>query len=274
MQLRANAKINLGLRVLRKRADGYHDIESIFIPVPLYDELRIEKANKVQFIAEGIPIPPDEGGNLCLRAYHLLQAGFSLPPVAIHLQKHIPIGAGLGGGSSDAAFVLKGLNELFELGLSTGKLEEYAAELGSDCVFFIRNQAALVSGKGEQLDFSIQLPSLGYGLIVYPNLHISTALAYSKVRPKFPAISLADLISKPKEEWQELITNDFEDPMLREFPELKPIQQQLVDQGAYYVSMSGSGSAFFGLFDHEPTLGKWNKQIGCMYFPVAFSAAL
>lgn len=252
MLLKCNAKINLGLNVTRKREDGFHEIESVFLPVPWNDELQIMPAEKVHFSSEGINIDGDSSTNLCMQAFHLLAADYLIPPVHIHLNKVIPIGAGLGGGSSDAAFVLKGLNELFQLNISIEKLEEYAAKLGSDCAFFIRNKPAFASGRGEVLE-AIDFDLNGYVLLVNPNVHISTKEAYSKIKPAPALISLKNAVKQPLETWQTTIVNDFEKALLPSYPKLQKLKEDLLSLGANYVSMSGSGSTFFGIFKEKPT---------------------
>lgn len=251
MLLKCNAKINLGLSVTGKRKDGFHNIESIFLPVPWHDEIEITLSDKTVFTSEGIPIDGKAENNLCLQAYHLLLADFLMPPVHIHLKKNIPIGAGLGGGSSDAAFVLKGLNELFSLNLSIEKLEKYAGQLGSDCTFFIRNQPAFVSGKGEQLE-PIDIELKGYCLLVNPNIHISTKEAYTAIRPKKSAISLKEVIRLPYSDWQHKIINDFEAALLPKYSAMEDLKNKLLAMGAYYVAMSGSGSTYFAFFHQKP----------------------
>lgn len=186
-----------------------------------------------------------------MQAYHLLAVDYLLPPVHIHLNKIIPIGAGLGGGSSDAAFVLKGLNTLFDLNLSIEKLENYASKLGSDCTFFIKNEPAFVSGTGEALE-SLDFKLAAYFLMVNPNLHISTKEAYSKISPKPSKIDLKKAVLKPISEWQNLIVNDFEKALLPNYPALQQLKLDLQELGAQYVAMSGSGSTFFGIFTEKP----------------------
>lgn len=260
MLLTCNAKINLGLSVTGKRPDGFHSIESLFIPIPWNDYIEIKRSEELAFSAEGIHVDGNKEDNLCLRAYHLLNQRFGLPKMSIHLKKEIPIGAGLGGGSSDAAFVLKGLNEFFELNLSIEELEEYAGQLGSDCVFFIRNKAALVTGRGEQIDTTIPMTFFTYCIVVNPEIHISTKEAYSKISPKPPTLKLSKAITLPLEQWQDVIKNDFELALLPDYPALQVLKQKLLDMGAYYVSMSGSGSTFFAFFDCKPDQLLFNKS--------------
>lgn len=251
MLLRSNAKINLGLSIINKRKDGFHNIESLFIPIPWYDFIHIEKAKNTSFSCTGISIDSQIEDNLCMKAFRLLQNDFQLSDVKIDLEKKIPIGAGLGGGSADAAFVLKGLNQMFDLNLTDNTLCQYADQLGSDCSFFIRNQTTFVSGKGEVLDFNIPFSLNTYCLVVNPNIHISTKEAYSQVVANEPEIRILDAIQKPISEWQQCIVNDFEEGLVKTYPALKKLKEDLIAMGAYYVSMSGSGSTFFAFFEKD-----------------------
>jgi len=243
-----NAKINLGLQILRKRADGYHDIASVFLPIPLTDVLEIIKSDSTSFTSSGLPIPGDTSDNLCLKAYHLLKSEFDLPPVSIHLHKVIPMGAGLGGGSADGAFVLTMLNKKFGLQLTEAALEEYASRLGSDCPFFIKNEPALALGRGTDLHrFSIDLK--GYQLVlVFPGIHIGTKEAYAGVTPRENQKDLSTLLSQPIESWKDDLLNDFEASVFPTYPTLPEIKDQLYSKGALYASMTGSGSTMFGIF--------------------------
>ncbi|MFD1143978.1 4-(cytidine 5'-diphospho)-2-C-methyl-D-erythritol kinase [Larkinella insperata] len=243
-----NAKINIGLRITEKRSDGFHNLESCFYPVPLSDLLEIMPASETSFTTGGIAIPGNIATNLCMRAYERLKQDFGLPPVRIHLHKLIPIGAGLGGGSADAAFTLRLLNEQFDLGLSVEQLEEYARPLGSDCAFFIQNRPMYCFEKGDrfaEIDVSLK----GYTLVlIYPNLAISTAEAYAGVRPQQPAASLRTLLQEPLESWKDTVQNDFEKSLFSMYPILDFIKQELYHLGALYASMSGSGSTLYGIF--------------------------
>lgn len=254
-----NAKINIGLNITEKRTDGFHNIESVFYPVQLCDALEIiENKNsyeKVIFSSSGISIPGNSDENLCVKAYHFIAKDYSLPSIKIHLHKHIPIGAGLGGGSSDAAFFIKLLNEKFELGLAWGEMHHYAKQLGSDCSFFISNKPSFVKGKGDDYE-SINLDlSAYYIVLVYPNIHVNTAMAYSGVVPKKPIRDLEnDILQLPIEEWKNYIHNDFEDSVFVKFPEIKKTKEQLYTEGAVYAAMSGSGSTVYGIFKNETDL--------------------
>jgi 4-diphosphocytidyl-2-C-methyl-D-erythritol kinase len=250
MILFPNAKINIGLNILSKREDGYHNLETIFYPIAWKDSLEIIKSNDQQFSSSGISIPGD--GNLCQKAYDLLDQDFGLENVHIHLHKNIPIGAGLGGGSSDAAFTLIGLNEMFDLKLNSIQLKEYALKLGADCPFFIDNKACLAKGIGEELsDVALNISNV-FLMVATPNVHVSTAMAYSGVVPHIPAVSLQKLISEPMVNWS--MKNDFEEAIFKLEPKIKALKNKMLDHGAVYCSMSGSGSSVFAFFDKKPTL--------------------
>ena len=247
-----NAKINLGLRIIEKRPDGFHNLQSCFYPVGWSDALEVVPADQFAFSSSGLPIPGDSSRNLCVRAYELLKADIDLPPVQLHLHKTVPIGAGLGGGSADAAFVLKLLNERFALNLSPAQLENYARRLGSDCAFFIRNQPTYCVEKGDVFEeISLDLSGF-YVLLVYPNLPISTAEAYANVRPRPPKTPLRTYLQQPVETWRNTVHNDFEDSLFPMYPVLNQVKTQLYGLGAVYASMSGSGSTVYGLFNAPP----------------------
>ena len=252
-----NAKINLGLHVTRKRDDGFHDIETIFYPVMLKDALEIHPSveNNSFLKLYGIALPAG-GENLCMKVLKLLKNDFDLPAVDIHLLKHIPSGAGLGGGSSDAAHTLLMLNKLFNLNVSSAELEGMAAILGSDCAFFIRNKPVFAFGRGEQFE-EIDLDLKGTNIvIVKPDIHISTAEAYSMIRPVEGRPSPREIIQKSIHEWKGLLVNDFEEPIFVKYPQIKALRDELYAQGAVYASMSGSGSAVFGIFMEAPTFAQ------------------
>jgi 4-diphosphocytidyl-2-C-methyl-D-erythritol kinase len=256
MILFPNAKINIGLNILRRRSDGYHEIESLFFPVGLKDALEFVEngSNKVNLSFSGIPIDVAPENNIVLKAYRLLAFDFLLPGIDIHLHKVIPYGAGLGGGSSDAAFLLKALNEYFELKLSIEKLKHYALLLGADCSFFIENKPSLATGIGEILQ-NMEINLTGYHLLlVKPPIGVNTKDAYANITPAIPQYSLIDALNKKPEEWLGLIKNDFEPTVFKAFPEIEAIKRTLLDNGAVYASMSGSGSSVFGLFKSVPDL--------------------
>lgn len=243
-----NAKINLGLHVTERRPDGYHNLETLFYPVSLTDILEVIPGSSFSFDASGLNVDAEPEKNLVVRAYNLLKEEFGLPPVKIWLHKVIPFGAGLGGGSSDAAFMLKMANELFSLGLPASQLKAYAVRIGADCPFFIDNIPSLATGTGNQLqpvDINLQDYKI---VIVKPSFGVNTAQAYRSIVPGQPAKALSGIVSLAPEMWKDLLTNDFEKPVFLMFPELAEIKKKLYDLGAVYASMSGSGSAVFGLF--------------------------
>ena len=263
-----HAKINLGLQVIEKRHDGYHNIISCFYPIGWCDVLEAIPAREFTFTTTGLDIPGSAQDNLCVRAYELLKHHHQIPPVQAHLHKAIPIGAGLGGGSSDASFMLRLLCELFDLNLPLAQLQEYAAQLGSDCPFFLEDSAKLVQGKGDELSsIDVSLPE-GYLLVVCPDLKVSTAEAYSQLVPQTPQCPLADLLqSHSPVDWQQL-SNDFEPSVFAQFPKIAELKDTLYQLGASYASMSGSGASVFGFFAQKPDLSqipsqysKWLQEI-------------
>ena len=246
-----NAKINLGLNIVERRPDGYHNIETVFFPIPLTDVLEIVPAQETSLTCYGNPVdcPPEK--NLVMRAYRLLQQHYDLPPVAIHLYKHIPDGAGLGGGSSDAAHVLLMLNQMFELGVSKVDLAAMAVTLGADCAFFIYNRPMLATGIGDVLspiDVDLKGKSL---LLVKPPFGVDTRTAYSRVVPAPASIDLSSLMAQAVETWDGMLVNDFEPSVFAALPQLWLIKAALIDAGAQYAAMSGSGSTVFGVFDSD-----------------------
>lgn len=255
-----NAKINLGLRITGKRPDGYHNLETVFYPIPLEDALEIHKlrSGTQKFILHqsGLEIAGNLEDNLVIKAYLLLEKEFHLPPVEIYLHKHIPSGAGLGGGSSDAAFMLKLLNEQFQLNIPDEKLEIYAATLGADCAFFIKSAPTFAEGIGNIFSpLSVSLKDYQI-LLVKPDIFVSTKDAFAYVQPQQPEKSLKELIIAPVAQWKEHIVNDFEDSVFPKFPIIGEIKKELYRQGAIYVSMSGSGSSVFGLFAPNASIPK------------------
>ena len=246
-----NAKINLGLNIVSKRSDGYHNIETVFYPVRLYDALEIVPAVKetTTFTQTGMLIDGDPEKNLVFKAYRLLQKQYAIPEIDIYLQKNIPFGAGLGGGSSDAAFMLKLLNDFADLHLSNKQLERYARQLGADCAFFIQNRAVFAEGTGT-IFTPVSVSLKGYYLIIVkPDVHVSTQEAYARIIPQSPQESIRDMIRCPVETWKNRLVNDFEAGVFARFPEIKTIKQKLYEKGAVYASMSGSGSSVFGVFE-------------------------
>jgi 4-diphosphocytidyl-2-C-methyl-D-erythritol kinase len=256
-----NAKINIGLNILNKRADGFHNIETIFYPVGLTDIMEIiEQPPEIQtnqiFSGTGIHIAADDQNNLCVKSYYLLRSDFKIPPVFIHLHKIIPVGSGLGGGSADAAFMIRMINQYFKLNLSREQMIRYAAQLGSDCSFFMINQPVFASGKGEQMQqISLNLKGL-YLVMINPDIQISTAEAYRDCKPSVPEKSLKELIALPIHQWKANIQNDFEKQIFFRYPQLEQIKNKLYDSGAVYASMSGSGSTIYGIFEAQVSMKK------------------
>ncbi len=256
-----NAKINLGLHILMKRDDGYHNIETVFYPVGWHDILEIipavKKINRrtdVQFRSGGIKIARSIKKNSCVKAYQVLKEKYDLPPVEMYLHKIIPAGAGLGGGSSDAAFTIVMLNNIFSLKIAENEIEKLATSIGADCAFFIKNKPLFASGIGNEFE-KINVDLSGYFIvIVKPDVHVSTLSAYKNVIPGTPAISLKEVLLKPVSEWKEFLLNDFEKTVFKKYPGIKHIKDQLYDSGALYASMSGSGSSVFGIFEKEINL--------------------
>lgn len=257
MILFPNAKINLGLAVIEKRPDGYHNIESVFVPIPIRDILEILPADKFQFNSFGFTIDCDLEHNLCYKAYNMLKSDFNLPAVQMVLHKNIPMGAGLGGGSSDAAYTLMGLNNFFNLNLTNTQLISYASKIGSDCAFFILNSPCFAEQKGEKLTpINIRLNDLYIKIIKTP-VHISTAKAYQTILPHKPSLSFKEIVeNNPIHEWKNYLYNDFEKQAFIDFPELEKIKEKLYSEGALLASMTGSGSAIYGIFDSPPTPDK------------------
>lgn len=254
MVLYPNAKINLGLNIVEKRSDGYHNIESVFYPVPLADKLEINENKRLTFSTSGIELDSNPENNLVLQAYHKLCRIQDLPPVNLHLHKSIPFGGGLGGGSSDATFCLKGLNTMFNLGLSDEKLRHISSGIGADCPFFINNQPSFVSGIGDILR-PCRLDLSGYFLIlVKPSVGVPTPVAYKHVKPALPDHNIRDILYQPVKEWKMYLKNDFEDSVFKAFPGFFSIKKTLYDGGAEYASMSGSGSTIYGIFKQDTDL--------------------
>ena len=254
MKLRANCKINLGLDVLRRRADGYHELETVMLPVRgLFDELTIERLAEAdfRFTSVGLPIDCPPEANLCLRACRLMRDRYAIGGLALTLDKRVPFGAGLGGGSADATAVVLAIDTLFGLQLSETELIDCAAALGSDTAFFVRNTPQLCTGRGEVME-PIELDLAGLWIVlVKPDVHVSTREAYAGVRPRVPAVPLRERLRRPRGEWQGLIGNDFEPSVFAAHPELAAVKRQLLEAGALYAAMSGSGSTLYGLFETE-----------------------
>ena len=257
MIVRPNAKINIGLNIVERRPDGFHNLESLMVPFGFTDELKLTEnkrhgAKKFELVIDGLPIGGSLDSNLVSRAYHLINADYSLPPVRAVLKKQIPMGAGLGGGSADCAFTITALNKMFDLKLSVDTMQRYAAMLGSDCALFVQNKPAFASGRGEILK-PVDINLKGYSIvIVKPDVHVNTAQAYKLLTPHKPETPITDLIGCKPEEWRGKMVNDFEAPIFEMFPTLTDIKAALYNAGAAYASMSGSGSAIYGLFAGKP----------------------
>ncbi len=247
-----NCKINIGLNIIQKRPDGYHDIETIFLPVPLSDILEVipasDNSNPFNLEVTGIAVDCAPEKNLCVRSYQLLQKEYNLPPADIHLHKVIPSGAGLGGGSSDAAFMLKMLSKLFNLCLSEDELCNLASTLGSDCAFFIKNRALFGYGRGNLFHETTGLTYPVKIVIIHPGINVSTAEAYASITPRRPETGIEELIQQDISKWKDTLKNDFEEPVFQKYPQIRKIKEMLYEHGAVYASMSGSGSAVYGLF--------------------------
>ena len=250
-----NAKINIGLNITERRPDGYHNIESVFYPINLQDAVEIktiegeEPQGGYKLKVSGTILDGTPDDNLVVKAYQLLRKDFNFPAQKIHLYKHIPVGAGLGGGSSDAAAIIKMLNDKFALGLTSEQMQNYAVQIGADCPFFINNTPVFATGIGNiftPIEFSLHGKTI---ILVKPDIFVSTRDAYALVKPSPAAIPLTEAIKQPISEWKQIITNDFEKSVFAKYPEIAAIKDKLYDMGALYASMSGSGSAVYGIFD-------------------------
>lgn len=250
-----NAKINLGLNVVSRLKNGYHNLETVFYPIPLKDILEIipTKESKTTFTSSGIDIPSDGNLNLVEKAYAIIQQQYKIPSVQIHLHKIIPIGAGLGGGSSDAAFAINLIDELYGLNISIEEKLAIASSLGADCPFFIENKPKYAEGIGDVFS-ELNLDLSGYYIwLVNPEIHISTAMAYKGVNPQLSSENLKMFLeTQPIEEWRAVVKNDFENSIFESYPEIEKIKNDMYDKGALYASMSGSGSSVFGIFKEKP----------------------
>jgi 4-diphosphocytidyl-2-C-methyl-D-erythritol kinase len=261
----ANAKINLGLNVIEKRPDGYHNLETVFYPVKIYDTIEITDAEITSCEIRGVAIPGDSKDNLCLQAYDLLKKDFELPPQQISLLKNIPVGAGLGGGSADAAFLIKLINTKFQLGLSIAAMEDYARVLGADCAFFIANKPVYAVDRGDQFaPVTIDL-SAYFMVLVKPPVHVSTADAFGGLKPAHPEVNVKDLMGMSPDHWKNVMKNDFEDTIFLKYPEIAQLKTDLYHSGATFALMSGSGSSVFAIFDHAVSLPELEKTNRVFY---------
>lgn len=249
-----NCKINLGLNIIRKRADGYHDLETVFYPIALRDALEAihSTSEGIQFSSTGLTIDGNADSNLCVKAYRLLQKEYpSIAPLQMHLHKAIPMGAGLGGGSADGAFALQLINEVCHLGLTHEQLLSYALQLGSDCPFFLYNKPCFATGRGETMQpVSVDL-SAWYFVLVNPGIQISTRQAFAQIQPKIPGKPIHEIIQQPIATWQQELVNDFEASVLPQHPTIRDIKETLYASGAVYASMTGTGSTVYGIFPKE-----------------------
>jgi 4-diphosphocytidyl-2-C-methyl-D-erythritol kinase len=249
-----NCKINLGLNILSKRADGFHDIATAFYPVHITDALEIistpSLSQPINFTSSGIAVDGSIDNNICIKAYHLLKKNFpQLPNITMHLHKAIPLGAGLGGGSADGAFTLQLLNKKFNLNISEADLVQYALQLGSDCPFFIINRPSFATGRGEILS-PVKIDLSGYQIVIInPRIHINTGWAFSQITPALPKKSIEIIIQQPINTWKSELINDFEIPVFEKYQAIKNIKETFYQKGAIYASMSGSGSSVFGIFE-------------------------
>ncbi len=264
-----NAKINLGLQIKKKRSDNYHDIETVFYPLELSDILEVipfpGKEGDCRYSNTGITIESEPGDNLCIRAWNEIAGIREMPGTSIHLHKLIPPGAGMGGGSSDAAFTLMALNDLFNLGISMRDLEKMAGRIGSDCPFFIRNRPVLATGRGEILEpAEVDLAGIDI-MVMHPGIPVGSGWAYANVRIGDHPFSVAEIISRDFVEWQDSLKNDFEPLVFSNYPVVRHIKERMLSMGAFYSSMTGSGSAVFGLFDQEPDTGHMKKCFPGMF---------
>jgi 4-diphosphocytidyl-2-C-methyl-D-erythritol kinase len=268
-----NAKINIGLNILRKRKDGYHDIETLFYPIGMKDALEYVEngGNMVNFVNSGLKLDIDPEQNIVVKAYRILQETHVLPGLDIHLHKVIPSGAGLGGGSSDAAFFLKSLNDHFELNIAQGNLQSIAGRLGADCSFFFENRPSYATGIGDKLE-TIDFALKGYFLVVIkPPFGVETKSAYAGVVPAEYPFQFKQILNGPVHEWTSRIKNDFETTLFVKFPELNLLKRKLNDLGAVYTSMSGSGSSVYAIFEKEPDIDPKEFLPGSIFWSEALT---
>ena len=262
-----NAKINIGLNITGRRTDGYHNLETVFYPIKINDVLEVVESDTLSFESSGLDIPGSAADNLCLKGYHLLKKDHDLPPIKIHLHKHIPIGAGLGGGSADAAFFLRLLNQKFNLGLDNEGLADYARQLGADCAFFIENKPVFAFEKGDRFEpvgFDLSAYTIA---LVMPPVQVSTSEAYRGVKPAVPMHHLKEVVQLPVAQWRHFIKNDFEESIFKNHSSIRGVKAALYEAGALYASMSGSGSSIFGIFDKTPDLSAL-AQANQVFYPV------
>jgi 4-diphosphocytidyl-2-C-methyl-D-erythritol kinase len=259
MVLFPNAKINLGLSVIEKRSDGFHNLETVFYPIQWTDALEVISSGDqpISLNTSGLSVDGDIANNLCYKAWELLAKDYTLPNLQAHLHKVLPMGAGLGGGSADAAFMLKMINEVANLGLTNEMLSNYASKLGSDCAFFIENKPVFADGRGDHFTpIELDLSNF-YFVIVMPPVTVNTAEAYSWIRPQTPKFRIQESIKLPIVKWKDYLINDFEAPVIKKHPLIGEIKNRLYSEGAIYASMSGSGASVYGIFDAKPKLSQY-----------------
>lgn len=260
-----NAKINIGLNVIERRSDGYHNLETVFYPIKIYDALELIESDKLSFESSGLPIPGRMEDNLCVKAYHLIKKDHDVPSVKIHLHKNIPIGAGLGGGSADAAFFIRLMNQQFDLGMSVDEMLGYARRLGADCSFFIESKPVFAFEIGDEFE-PIKLDLSTYKIVlVMPPVHVSTGEAYGGVKPAPVKDSLIELINLPVASWKNHIKNDFEVSVFRNHVTIRGMKAALYEAGAIFASMSGSGASVFGIFKDLPDLKHLEEENEVFY---------
>lgn len=266
-----NAKINIGLNILNKRADGYHNIETIVVPIALKDSLEFIPSKNFKFTTSGYKLDIDSQNNICTKTYNILKEKYKLPILSFHLHKAIPAGAGLGGGSANAAFLLKAINKYFELSISNSELKNIAANLGSDCPFFIDNIPCIATSKGEILEpITLNLTNCKL-IIIHPKIHINTAWAYKNSKQQNKKNNLKEIVkNEPLTNWKKYIVNDFEETVFNFYPEIKEIKNKLYENGAIYASMTGSGSAVYGIFEKDKKIEKFILPKNALRFESCF----
>lgn len=247
-----NGKINLGLRITEKRSDAYHNLDTVFVPLAIHDALEFEEATETSFFLSGDPVPGNPNDNFVVKALNLMRENFpEIPPQTIHLLKHIPNGAGMGGGSSDASFMIRALNETYSLNMNQDDMKKIALEIGSDCPFFIENKPCYGQSRGEVLTpLKLDLSKWEI-LVIKPGIHIPTSWAFQQIQVGIPEQSCREIMELPVSSWKNILLNDFEAPIFKQYPSIATLKDQLYAHGAVYASMSGSGSSLYGLFDSD-----------------------
>ena len=247
-----NGKINLGLRITEKRSDAYHNLDTVFVPLAIHDALEFQEATETSFFLSGDPVPGNPNDNFVVKALNLMRENFpEIPPQTIHLLKHIPNGAGMGGGSSDASFMIRALNETYSLNMNQDDMKKIALEIGSDCPFFIENKPCYGQSRGEVLTpLNLDLSEWEI-LVIKPGIHIPTSWAFQQIQVGMPEQSCREIMALPVSSWKNILLNDFEAPIFKQYPSIATLKDQLYAHGAVYASMSGSGSSLYGLFDSD-----------------------